>query len=127
MVTSARPSEGKTVNSCNLGWAFASINEQRAKRGEDLYQNPRNTTAGTIKLDGRDLTTVNLRSLHELTGLVAQDTQLFGESQVPSSGPSTNSLCFQTESVQLSCCAAQATTSKRTSLMESHKLQKMKF
>ena len=74
-------------------------------------------TAGTIKLDGRDLTTVNLRSLHELTGLVAQDTQLFGESQVPSSGPSTNSLCFQTESVQLSCCAAQATTSKRTSLM----------
>jgi ABC-type multidrug transport system fused ATPase/permease subunit len=44
-------------------------------------------TAGTIKLDGRDLTTVNLRSLHELTGLVAQDTQLFGESQVPSSDP----------------------------------------
>ncbi len=27
MVTSARPSEGKTVNSCNLGWAFSSLSE----------------------------------------------------------------------------------------------------
>ena len=35
-------------------------------------------TSGMIKLDGRNLTSINLRSLHELTGLVAQDTQLFG-------------------------------------------------
>ena len=31
-----------------------------------------------IKLDGRDMRSLNLRALHELTGLVAQDTQLFG-------------------------------------------------
>jgi DNA ligase (NAD+) len=30
--------------------AFAKLNEQRAKNGEDLYKNPRNTAAGTIKL-----------------------------------------------------------------------------
>lgn len=36
MVTSARPSEGKTVNSCNLGWAFASINEPTLLIDSDL-------------------------------------------------------------------------------------------
>jgi len=30
--------------------AFAKLNEQRARNGEDLYKNPRNTAAGTIKL-----------------------------------------------------------------------------
>lgn len=30
--------------------AFAKLNEERAKKGEDLYKNPRNTAAGTIKL-----------------------------------------------------------------------------
>ena len=35
-------------------------------------------SAGSIKLDGRELRDINLRSLHENTGLVAQDTQLFG-------------------------------------------------
>jgi DNA ligase (NAD+) len=30
--------------------AFAKLNEDRAKQGEDLYKNPRNTAAGTIKL-----------------------------------------------------------------------------
>jgi DNA ligase (NAD+) len=30
--------------------AFAKLNEDRAKNGEDLYKNPRNTAAGTIKL-----------------------------------------------------------------------------
>ena len=30
--------------------AFAKLNEERAKSGEDLYKNPRNTAAGTIKL-----------------------------------------------------------------------------
>ena len=29
-------------------------------------------TAGRVLLDGRDLATINLRSLHEITGLVAQ-------------------------------------------------------
>lgn len=36
MLTSARPSEGKTVNSCNLGWAFASINEPTLLIDSDL-------------------------------------------------------------------------------------------
>ena len=36
MLTSARPSEGKTVNSCNLGWAFASINEPTLVIDSDL-------------------------------------------------------------------------------------------
>ena len=35
-------------------------------------------SSGRILLDGRDLKDINLRSLHEMTGLVAQDTQLFG-------------------------------------------------
>lgn len=30
--------------------AFAKLNEERANKGEDLYKNPRNTAAGTIKL-----------------------------------------------------------------------------
>ena len=30
--------------------AFTRLNEDRAKNGEDLYKNPRNTAAGTIKL-----------------------------------------------------------------------------
>lgn len=30
--------------------AFAKLNEQREQNGEDLYKNPRNTAAGTIKL-----------------------------------------------------------------------------
>jgi DNA ligase (NAD+) len=30
--------------------AFVKLNEQRARNGEDLYKNPRNTAAGTIKL-----------------------------------------------------------------------------
>jgi DNA ligase (NAD+) len=30
--------------------AFAKLNEQRARNGEDLYKNPRNTASGTIKL-----------------------------------------------------------------------------
>ncbi len=30
--------------------AFARLNEERAIKGEDLYKNPRNTAAGTIKL-----------------------------------------------------------------------------
>ena len=34
--------------------------------------------SGRILLDGRDIREINLRSLHEMTGLVAQDTQLFG-------------------------------------------------
>lgn len=36
MVTSARPSEGKTVNACNLGWAFASIREPTLLIDSDL-------------------------------------------------------------------------------------------
>ena len=36
-------------------------------------------TEGAIFLDGHRLTDLNLRSLHDLTGLVAQDTQLFGD------------------------------------------------
>lgn len=32
---------------------------------------------GRITLDGKDLTTLNLRSVHRHCGLVAQDTQLF--------------------------------------------------
>eukprot|EP01052_Picozoa_sp_SAG31_P012904 SAG31_NODE_764_length_12262_cov_26.578887_10_plen_304_part_00 len=35
-------------------------------------------TSGSITLDGRELRDINLRSLHDNTGLVAQDTQLFG-------------------------------------------------
>ena len=30
--------------------AFSKLNEQRAENGDDLYKNPRNTAAGTIKL-----------------------------------------------------------------------------
>lgn len=33
---------------------------------------------GEITLDGTPLSQINLRSLHRHTGLVAQDTQLFG-------------------------------------------------
>jgi succinoglycan biosynthesis transport protein ExoP len=36
MVTSSRPSEGKTVNSCNLGWAFASLKEPTLIIDSDL-------------------------------------------------------------------------------------------
>lgn len=36
MVTSARPSEGKTVVSCNLGWAFSSIHEPTLLIDSDL-------------------------------------------------------------------------------------------
>jgi ABC-type transport system involved in Fe-S cluster assembly fused permease/ATPase subunit len=36
-------------------------------------------TAGSITLDGLRLSDINLRSLHMNTGLVAQDTQLFGK------------------------------------------------
>ena len=36
-------------------------------------------TAGQITLDGLRLSDINLRSLHMNTGLVAQDTQLFGK------------------------------------------------
>jgi ABC-type Fe3+/spermidine/putrescine transport system ATPase subunit len=35
-------------------------------------------SAGSITLDGTPLGDLNLRSLHRHTGLVAQDTQLFG-------------------------------------------------
>lgn len=36
MITSARPSEGKTVNACNLGWAFASLEEPTLVIDSDL-------------------------------------------------------------------------------------------
>ena len=36
--------------------AFAALNEQRAAAGQELYANPRNTTAGTVRqLDSRDV------------------------------------------------------------------------
>lgn len=67
---------------------FAKLNEERAEAGEELYANPRNTTAGTLKqLDSRivakrpldlvlyglaDAGEAQVNSMHEVHGLLDQ-------------------------------------------------------
>ncbi|MGE0708981.1 MAG: NAD-dependent DNA ligase LigA [Planctomycetota bacterium] len=51
--------------------AFERLNAERAQRGEELYQNPRNTAAGTLKLlDSRQVAARGLRFLPHGVGEV---------------------------------------------------------
>lgn len=51
---------------------FETLNQRRAARGADLYQNPRNTTAGTLKLlDSRTVAERGLRFLPHGVGQVS--------------------------------------------------------
>lgn len=52
---------------------FEALNERRAKEGLDLYQNPRNTTAGTLKLlDSKQVAARGLRFLPHGVGEVSE-------------------------------------------------------
>lgn len=79
-----RPSE-KVLNSVDLtiegGTTVAFVGKSGGGKSTLIHLLMRfyDPTKGQITLDGRRLSDINLRSLHLNTGLVAQDTQLFGK------------------------------------------------